>query len=182
MDTNVHIVEQSQYLTFKVTSTLYAIGILRVKEIITYRAPTKVPMTPDYVSGVINLRGNVVPVVDLGMKFGSPEVPPSKRTCIIIADIDLGEEQIVMGIVVEAVSAVVDLGPTEVEEVPTFGTGISTEYLQGMGKLKDELVPILDLDRILSSDGSLASILSERGGDDVNADRPGAVGSAAAPE
>ena len=96
MDTNADVLEQAQYLTFRVAGAPYAIGILQVREIITYRVPTKVPMTPDHVPGVINLRGNVVPVVDLGMKFGFPEISPSGRTCIIIVDINLGEEQIQM--------------------------------------------------------------------------------------
>jgi purine-binding chemotaxis protein CheW len=150
-----------QYLTFRVAGEEYAVEILQVKELITYRATTKVPMTLDYLSGVINLRGSVVPVVDLAVKFGFPPLVVSNRTCIVIVDVQLDTERTVIGIVVEAVNAVIDLDPADIEAPPSFGAGVCTDYLRGLGKIGDRLVPILDVDLLLSSDTALASIASE---------------------
>lgn len=150
-----------QHLTFRVAGEEYAVGILQVKELITYRATTKVPMTLDYFPGVINLRGSVVPVVDLAAKFGFPPLVVSNRTCIVIVDVQGDTERTVIGIVVEAVNAVIDLDPADIEPPPSFGAGVCTDYLRGMGKIGDRLVPILDFDQLLSRDVALASIAAE---------------------
>lgn len=147
-----------QYLTFHVAGEEYAVGILRVKEIIAYRPTTRVPMTPDYVPGVINLRGNVVPVVDLAAKFGFPPLAVSNRTCIVIVDVNIETDRTVIGIMVEAVNAVIDLDPSDVEATPSFGAGVRTDYLRGMGRIGERFVPILDIDEVLSNDKLLSSI------------------------
>jgi purine-binding chemotaxis protein CheW len=163
MDTTGEGDNFQQYLTFRVAGEEYAVGILQVKEIIAYRATTKVPMTLDYFPGVINLRGSVVPVVDLAAKFGFPQLAVSNRTCIVIVDVQVDAERTVIGIMVEAVNAVIDLDPADIEAPPSFGAGVCTDYLRGMGKIGDRFVPILDVDQLLSSDTVLASIVPENG-------------------
>ena len=150
-------VEQSQYLTFYLAGEEYAIGILQVKEILEYDTLTKVPQTPASVRGVINLRGSVVPVVDLAAKFGLPPSPVTKRTCIVIVEVDLDGQRTVMGVLADAVSQVMDLGPTDVEPPPAFGTAVRVDYLQGMGKVGKKFVLILDMDRVLSAPELLAT-------------------------
>ncbi len=155
--------EQFQYLTFGVDGEEYAIGILQVREIIGHRTPTIVPMAPDYVTGVINLRGSVVPVVDLALKFGLPGVSITKRSCIVIVDVEVGNETAMTGILVEGVHAVIDLPPEAIEAAPNFGTGAAGHYLLGMGTLGEHFVPILDIDRVLTEDGVLEGLVSEDG-------------------
>ncbi len=155
--------EQFQYLTFGVDGEEYAIGILQVREIIGHRTPTTVPMAPDYVIGVINLRGSVVPVVDLAVKFGLPGVAITKRTCIVIVDVEVDNELAMTGILVEGVHAVIDLPPADIEEPPSFGTGAAGQHLVGMGTLGESFVPILDIDRVLSEDGVLEGLAPEDG-------------------
>ena len=155
--------EEFQYLTFGVDGGEYAIGILQVREIIGHRTPTTVPMAPDYVTGVINLRGSVVPVVDLALKFGLPGVAATKRTCIVIVDVEVGTELTMTGILVEGVHAVIDLRPDEIEPPPSFGTGAAGHYLLGMGTLGESFVPILDISRVLTEDGVLDGLAQEDG-------------------
>ena len=155
--------QQFQYLTFGVDGEEYAIGILQVREIIGHRTPTIVPMAPDYVTGVINLRGSVVPVVDLAMKFGLPGVTITKRSCVVIVDVEVGNETAMTGILVEGVHAVIDLPPDAIEAPPHFGTGAAGHYLLGMGTLGEHFVPILDIDRVLTEDGVLEGLVSEDG-------------------
>ncbi len=171
--------EQFQYLTFGVDGEEYAIGILQVREIIGHRTPTTVPMAPDYVIGVINLRGSVVPVVDLALKFGLSGVAVTKRTCILIVDVEVGDELTLTGILVEGVHAVIDLQPDDIEAAPSFGTGAAGRYLLGMGTIGESFVPILDIDRVLTEDGVLEGLAPEDGeqataevdaGDSPNAD------------
>lgn len=151
-------VEQTQYLTYFLAGEEYAIGILRVKEIIEYDTLTKVPGTPPFIRGVINLRGSVVPVVDLAVKFGLPETPVTKRTCIIIVEVELEDEQTVMGVVADAVSQVIELSPEEIEAPPAFGTRVRVDYLQGMGKADKKFILILDIDRVLTTREILAVV------------------------
>lgn len=158
---------QMQYLTFHLAGEEYAIDILQVKEIIEYDALTKVPMTPPWVRGVINLRGSVVAVIDLAVKFGHPESPVGKRTCIVIVEVDLGGERSVMGIMADAVSQVMALSPEQVTPPPAFGTKIRTDYLKGMGKAGKKFVLILDADRVLSADElQVVASLQEAAGSD----------------
>lgn len=139
-----------QYLTFFLAGEEYAVGILRVREIIQYDTVTRVPTTPACVRGVLNLRGTVVPVVDLAVKFGLPEVPITRRTCVVIVEVNLEREQAVMGLLSDAVSQVIELGPGEIEPPPPFGLNAQTEYLLGMAKSDRKFLLILDLDRVLS--------------------------------
>jgi len=144
--------EQRQYLTFLLEGEAYAIAILRIKEIIEYGQLTCVPMMPPFVRGVINLRGAVVPVVDLQARFGRDIRPVSKRTCIVIVEVAAVEEIQVVGLVVDQVNEVVAIPESEIEPAPSFGGGIRTDFIAGMGKLTGKFVVLLNLDAILSVD------------------------------
>lgn len=162
---------QSQYLTFFLGDEEYAIGILRVKEIIQYDVLTRVPRTPSWIRGVINLRGNVVPVVDLAVKFGLAETPVTKSTCIVIAEVDMEGEPLVMGVLADAVSQVIDLLPADVEPTPSFGTRVHVDYLLGMGKLGKKFVLILDIDKVLSTEElTAAAVVETSASEDVEAE------------
>ncbi len=152
MDAAKSAVDETQHLGFYIGGEEYAIGILRVREILEYDTITKVPGTPASIRGVINLRGSVVPVVDLALKFGLPESPVTKRTCIVVVEVDLDGERTVMGVMADAVSQVIDLGPEDVEPPPAFGTRVHMDYLLGMGKAGKKFILILDIDRVLSVD------------------------------
>jgi purine-binding chemotaxis protein CheW len=143
--------EDTQYLTFHLASEEYAVGILRVKEIIPYGTLTKVPQTPPSIRGVINLRGSVVPVVDLVFKFGLAASPVTDRTCIVIVEVSLDGEPTVMGIVADSVSQVIDLGAEDILAAPSFGTHVSMDFLRGMGNAGNKFVLILDIDKALSA-------------------------------
>ena len=144
--------DHTQYLTFHLAGEEYAVAILKVKEIIEYGTLTKVPQTHPSVRGVINLRGNVVPVVDLAIKFGMPQSPLTNRTCIVIVEIDLDGDQSVMGIIADSVSQVIDLASSEILAPPAFGTRIKVDFLDGMGKSGNNFVLILDIEKVLSSE------------------------------
>jgi len=147
---------QQQYLTFFLADEEYAIGIQRVKEIIEYTDVTKVPKVPGWIRGVINLRGNVVPVVDLAVRFGLAERPFTKTTCIVVVEVKQDSETTVMGIVADAVNQVIDLASEEIEQPPAFGTQIRLDYLAGMGKLGKKFALILNIDSVLSATELLA--------------------------
>lgn len=144
--------EQQQYLTFVSSGETFAIGILHIKEIIEYGGLTTVPMMPAFVRGVINLRGCVVPVVDLAMRFGRPATVPGRRTCIIIVEVAMEEAQQDIGVIVKAVNQVLEILPQDIEPAPTFGAKLRTEFLHGLGKVEGEFVIILNSDRVLSLD------------------------------
>ena len=152
MDAVKKTTDQAQYLGFYIAGEEYAVGILRVKEILEYDTITKVPGTPPSIRGVINLRGSVVPVVDLALKFGLPESQVTKRTCIVVVELDLNGERTVMGVMADAVSQVIELGPKDIEPPPAFGTRVHMDYLRGMGKAGKKFILILDVDRVLSVD------------------------------
>jgi purine-binding chemotaxis protein CheW len=143
--------DQTQYLTFHIAGEEYAVGILRVKEIITYGILTTVPQTPPSIRGVINLRGSVVPVVDLAVRFGLAASPVTNRTCIVIVELNLAAEQTVMGIMADSVSEVVELIADDILPAPPFGTHVSTDFLRGMGKAGAKFVLILDIDKVLAA-------------------------------
>jgi len=145
-------VEQAQYLTFLLAGEEYAISILKVKEIIEYDTVTTVPKTPRWVRGVINLRGTVVPVVELGLKFGLEERPVTKTTCIVIVEGQVGGQSSLMGVLADAVSQVMEIAAEDIREVPAFGTRIKVDYLQGMAQLGKKFVLLLDIDKVLSAD------------------------------
>jgi purine-binding chemotaxis protein CheW len=157
MESMNEIAEVPQYLTFTIAEEEYAVGILRVREIIQYEDVTKVPMTPPWIRGVMNLRGAVVPVVDLAVKFGLPESAVARTTCVVIVEVDLSGQATVMGIVADSVNQVIDLPESAVEPPPAFGTRVRVDYLVGMGKVGKGFVLILDIDRVLSTDELLAT-------------------------
>jgi purine-binding chemotaxis protein CheW len=141
-----------QYLTFVLGGEVFAMGILAIKEIIEYADVTEVPMMPEYVRGVINLRGAVVPVIDLSVRFGKPSSPVTKRTCIVIIEVEARNERQVLGVVVDAVNAVLDIPGSEVEPPPAFGASIRTDFIRGMGKVNGKFVILLDVDHVLAAD------------------------------
>ncbi len=140
----------AQYLSFQVAGESFAVGVLQAREIIEYSTLTRVPHAPAAVRGVINLRGSVVPVVDLAVKFGLPQSEIGRRTCVVIVECVLDGESTVMGVMADAVNHVLDLGPADIEPAPSFGTRVRTEYLKGMGKLEQGFVLLLDMDKLLS--------------------------------
>lgn len=145
-------IEQQQYLTFLLAGEEYAISILKVKEIIEYDTVTVVPKTPKWIRGVINLRGSVVPVVDLAVKFGLEERPVTKTSCIVILEGQLENQNTTMGIVADAVSQVMDLASEDIREVPEFGTRVQVNYLLGMAQLGKKFALLLDVDKVLSTE------------------------------
>ena len=149
--------EPKQYLTFLLGGEMFAIGILAIKEIIEYRNITEVPMMPECVRGVINLRGAVVPVMDLQARFGRQSSEVSKRTCIVIVEVNTEDGRQVVGLIVDAVSEVLDISGADIEPPPAFGAHIRADFIQGMGKVKDRFVILLDIDRVFSQD-ELASL------------------------
>ncbi|MCG5500937.1 chemotaxis protein CheW [Ectothiorhodospira lacustris] len=142
-----------QYLSFMLKGDTYAIGILHIKEIIEYDKVTSVPMVPDFIRGVINLRGAVVPVIDLARRFGKNASQINRRTCIVLVELtDAQEETHVLGLVVDAVNEVLEITDADVLAPPTFGARIRTDFIQGMGRVGEDFVIILRLDQILSSE------------------------------
>ena len=141
----------SQYLTFVLGSEVFAVAILGIKEIIEYPEITSVPMMPDYFRGVINLRGAVVPVVDLQVRFGRAVSAVSKRTGIVIIEALAGGERQVVGLVVDAVNAVLDIPAGDIEPPPTFGVSVRAEFIHGMAKVDGRFVILLDVDHVLSA-------------------------------
>ena len=137
-------------LTFFMDQEEYAVELLKVREIMEYREPTVVPMTPASVRGVINVRGRVVPIVDLAIKFGLADLTISKRTCIIIVEVNIDGADTSMGLVVDAVNEVREFVGDEIEDAPSFGTKVKVDYLQGMGRTGTKFALILDIDRVLS--------------------------------
>jgi purine-binding chemotaxis protein CheW len=143
----------AQYLSFILAGEEYALGILRVKEIIEYDTVTRVPGTPVWVRGVFNLRGSVVPVVDLAVKLGTAPSPLSRWSCIVVVEVKLGQEPIVLGLLADAIGQVMDLDPGDVLPPPAFGTPVHVDYLLGMGRVGTgkKFVLLLDIDKVLSS-------------------------------
>jgi len=146
------VAEQQQYLTFLLADEEYAISILRIKEIIGYDTVTSVPKTPAWIRGVINLRGNVVPVVDLAVRFGLAERPVTKTTCIIIVEWQMATQTTMMGVIADAVSQVMDIAASEIQAAPSFGTRVKVDYLQGMAEMGKKFALLLDIDKILSGE------------------------------
>ena len=165
MSARLDTIDQVQYLSFHIAGEEYAIPVFRVKEIIEYETVTKVPAIPPVIRGVINLRGAVVPVVDLAIKFGLPQTAITKRTCVVIVELEQEGEQIVMGVMVDDASQVLELGPEDLIEPPSFGTKVNVDYLLSLGKSGARFTLILDIDRLLSPDELLeAQSLIEQAG------------------
>ncbi len=139
---------EGKFLTFVLSNEEYGIEILKVREIIGLMDITTVPQTPDYMKGVINLRGKVIPVIDLRMKFSMQEEEHTQETCVIVVEVNSTS----IGIIVDSVSEVSDIGGGEIENAPKFGQGIDTSFIMGLGKVKEKIVILLDIDAVLSSD------------------------------
>jgi purine-binding chemotaxis protein CheW len=143
---------EGKYLTFSLADEEYGIGILKVKEIIGMMSITSVPQTPGFVKGVINLRGKVIPVVDLRLKFGMESTEYTERTCIIVVEITSNSREVLIGIVVDAVSEVLNIREDDIEDTPTFGARLNTGYILGMAKVDGEVKILLDIDKVLCSE------------------------------
>jgi len=154
--------EDHQYLTFNLAGEMYAVGILNVKEIIEYGHLTEIPMMPSFVRGVINLRGAVVPVIDLAARFGASATTVQRRTCIVIVEILQEDTKQDIGIMVDAVSEVLEIVTADIEAAPAFGAKIRTDFIAGMGKVNQKFVIILNIQKVLSVDEMAA--LSHVGG------------------
>lgn len=144
--------DNKQYLTFMLGGETFAIGILCIKEIIEYSGVTDVPMMPACIRGVINLRGSVVPVLDLSARFGKTPSEVTKKTCIVIVEVQAGEDRHDMGVVVDAVNAVLEIPASEIEPAPAFGARIRTDFIEGMGKVGGKFVILLSVSQVLSTE------------------------------
>jgi purine-binding chemotaxis protein CheW len=143
-------VVRNQFLTFSLGGEVLAMDIRLVKEILQYTAITEVPMTPPEIRGVLNLRGAVVPVIDLAVRFGRPVTPIDKRTCIVILEIGENEAATVMGIMVDHVSEVIEIAQGDIDPPPTFGNRLRSEFISGVGKIGGKFVLLLEMNRVLS--------------------------------
>lgn len=151
-DTDEFQEQQQQYLTFRLGDESYALGLLSVKEIIEYGGVTEVPMMPSFVRGVINLRGRVVPVIDLAQRLRNTPTVATRRTCIVIVEVGPVEERQDMGVIVDAVSQVVEILPDAIEPGPSFGARLRADFIAGMGKQDGGFVILLDIERVLLAD------------------------------
>ena len=144
------VAETTQFLTFKLEDEQFALDIDKVREVLDFTSITKVPQTPDYLRGVINLRGSVVPVVDLRLKFGKTMAEKTVNTCVIIVEVDMDGEKVVMGAMADAVQEVLDLEPDQIEPPPRIGTKLNLDFIRGMGKHADQFIIILDIDKVFT--------------------------------
>mgnify|MGYP000896870298 FL=1 len=140
------------YLTFTLDDELFAVEVSKVREVLDFTAITKIPKTPEYMRGVINLRGSVVPVIDLRLKFGMSRTETKVNTCIIVLEIDMDGETIILGALADSVQEVFDLEPEQIEPAPKFGTKFREEFLKGMGKKDETFIIILDIDKVFSGE------------------------------
>ena len=146
------IMETTQFLTFKLDEEVFALDIGKVREVLDFTSITKVPRTPDFMRGVINLRGTVVPVVDLRLKFGMSKTENTLNTCIIIVEVTVDNETTILGALADSVQEVLDLEPGHIEPAPKIGTRLNTEFIKGMGKRDSRFIIILDIDKVFSVD------------------------------
>jgi purine-binding chemotaxis protein CheW len=158
------ITETTQYLTFKLDSEIFATDVAKVREILDFTPATKVPGTPDFMRGVINVRGNVVPVVDMRLKLGMSMTEKTVDTCIVVMEMAVEEDTMVLGALVDSVQEVFELEPGQIEPPPRIGTRWRTEFLKGIGKRNNELIIILNIDMIFSSD-AVAIFMDSSGGE-----------------
>lgn len=159
----VELTEIEQYLTFTLRDEMFAVGIQRVREIIEYSNVTTVPMMPRFVRGVINLRGSVVPVIDLSARFGRTPSAVHRRTCIVVVEVEHDGVEQELGVLVDAVSEVLDISPKEIEAPPSFGSRIRADFISGMGKVEGQFVIMLNVDRVLAVEemAALAELAGE---------------------
>jgi purine-binding chemotaxis protein CheW len=144
--------EATQHLTFNLDEEVFAVDISKVREVLEYTAVTKVPQTPEFMKGVINLRGHVVPVVDLRLKFGMQEAEKTVNTCIIIVEVSVDQDTAVLGALADSVQEVHDFEHDQIEPPPKIGTRLKTDFIKGMGKRNDQFIMILDIDKVFSTD------------------------------
>jgi purine-binding chemotaxis protein CheW len=144
------ITETRQYLTFKLGNEVFATDVAKVREVLDLTTITEIPRTPDFMAGVINLRGSVVPVVDLRLRFGMPKTESTRNTCIVVVEVLLDGESIVIGALADSVEEVIDLEPEQIQPAPRIGTQIRTDFIKGMGKRDTGFIMILDIDRVFS--------------------------------
>lgn len=142
----------NQFLTFTLGDEVFALDISSVREVLEYTTITKVPRTPEYIRGVINLRGRAVPVVDVRLKFGMPETARTVNTCIIIVEVKLEGEETVLGALADSVKEVMDIEPKDVEPAPRMGTSIKADFIKGIGKHNDDFIIILDIDKVFTEE------------------------------
>ena len=143
-------IQANQYLTFTLGQELYAVAIEKVREVLDYTNITKVPRMPEFLRGIINLRGNVVAVIDLRLNLGMKAIERSVDTCIVIVEVKIGEESLQLGALADSVQEVVDIEPDQIAPPPKIGTRLNSEFIKGMGKRDDKFVIILDIDKVLS--------------------------------
>jgi len=146
------ITEVRQYLTFKLGEEVFGLDVGKVREILDFTTITKVPRTPEFMRGVINLRGSVVPVVDMRVKFGMSATEKTVNTCIVVAEVELEGDAIVLGALVDSVQEVFELEPGQIEPAPRIGTKLKTEFIKGMGKRDDRFIILLDVDKAFSAE------------------------------
>lgn len=156
------IKETRQYLTFKLDEEIFAIDVAKVREVLDLTAITKIPRTPDFMSGVINLRGSVVPVVDLRLCFEMTKTNKTVNTCIVVVEVLLDGESTIIGALADSVEEVVDLEPEQIEPAPRIGTQVRTDFIRGMGKRDTQFVMILDIDKVFSAE-ELGALQTESG-------------------
>lgn len=152
--------DDKQYLTFMLGAEVFAINILRIKEIIEYGSLTLVPQMPSFIRGVINLRGAAVPVIDLAARFDRAEASISRKSCIVILEVDRAGTQQVIGVLVDAVNEVLEIASDQIEPVPSIGTHVRTDFIDGMGKVNDKFVIILNVNQVLSADEMAELVLN----------------------
>ena len=140
--------ETTQFLTFKLADEVFALDITKVREVLDFTTVTKVPRTPEFMRGVINLRGSVVPVVDLRLKFGMTKTESGVNTCIIITEVTVDNDTTILGALADSVQEVLDLEPGSIAPAPRIGTKLKTEFIKGMGKRDDRFIIILDIDKV----------------------------------
>ncbi|KAB0669401.1 chemotaxis protein CheW [Oryzomonas sagensis] len=146
------IIETVQYLTFKLDEEVFALDVAKVREILEYTGITKVPQTPDFMRGVINLRGSVVPVIDLRLKFGMSATERTVNTCIIVVEVELEDETLILGVLADSVQEVIEMEPEQIEAAPHIGTHLNTDFIKGMGKHDNRFIMILDSDKIFTDE------------------------------
>ena len=151
-----------KYLTFELGEETYGVGILKVQEIIKMQEITKVPRTPDYVQGVINLRGKVMPVVSLRRLFGMEEAEATRDTCIIVMQVRKGETSVILGVIADKASEVLEIGGDEIEPAPSFGSQVDTHFILGMAKTKDSVKILLDADKLVDKE-TMSSLSKAKG-------------------
>jgi purine-binding chemotaxis protein CheW len=161
MERDEQAVEHAQYLTFVVGGETYGIGILGIKEILEYGTITRVPLMPETIRGVINLRGSVVPVVDLSARFGGAPTEATKRSCVVILEMEHEEGRETVGMLVDNVNEVLEIAPQDIEPAPSFGARIRTDFIAGMARVEELFVILLDVDHVLSMD-ELAALAEVR--------------------